>query len=217
MILLMAAAFVTYFAWPTFAGYISSAQDTASPDKVDEAIVQLGVSEGFGARLAEKALARTKLDVRYDGSYYEIDFPMGDVPEGKGVASDVVIRSYRALGVDLQELVHEDMDAHFRLYPQLWAAHGTDTSIDHRRVPNLERFLSRKGEVIPVKRIGENFEYGDVVVWRLPHGESHVGIVVPGPGRHFEKKWVVHNVGEGTRWEDSLLDYDITGQFRFGE
>lgn len=216
VILLMAGLFVTYFAWPTFADYVRKAQDTATPDKVDLAIEQLRQSESFGNNLAAAALERTKMEVRYDGAYYQIDYPMGDVPENKGVSSDVIIRSYRELGIDLQELVHLDMDKNFRLYPQLWGQTGTDTNIDHRRVPNLQRFFKRKGQEIPVTKRMEDYEFGDIVVWNLHDGESHIGIVVPGPGSHSGEKWVVHNAGEGTCWENSLFSYTVRGHYRFG-
>lgn len=222
VILLMAGMFVSYFAWPTFAGYVKQQQDVATDDKAVQAIDILSHQDDFGSKLAVEALRRTQVDISYDGAYYQIDFPMGDVPSGKGVAADVVIRAYRALGVDLQQLVHDDMAVDFRLYPQLWGLKEPDTNIDHRRVPNLQRFFSRHGQEIPVSREMPGFNYGDVVVWRLPHGESedgvvdtHIGIVVPGPGSRAAEKWIVHNIGEGTKWENSLLDYDLIGHYRY--
>ncbi len=185
--------------------------------KVEEAVAWLAKKDGFGNQLAAAALERTTKDITYDPAYYKIPYPNGDVPEGKGVCTDVVIRSYRALGMDLQKLVHEDMQAHFRIYPQLWGLKGPDTNIDHRRVPNLQRFFSRFGEEIKLQETptAENFSYGDIVAWRLPHGATHIGIVVPGPGELRDEKWIVHNIGSGPQWEDKLLEYTIIGHYRY--
>jgi uncharacterized protein YijF (DUF1287 family) len=98
--------------------------------------------EGFGQKLAGAALLLTRQEVVYDPSYYSMDYPGGDVPADRGVCTDVVIRAYRMLDVDLQKEVHEDMKAHFESYPQLWGLQTPDPNIDHRRVPNLMRFLS---------------------------------------------------------------------------
>ena len=130
-----------------------------------------------------------------------------------------MIRSYRALGIDLQQLVHEDMVKNFRIYPQLWDLKETDTNIDHRRVPNLQRFFSRFGEEIPLvdeaEQKADDFTYGDVLAWRLPHGATHIGIVVPGPGDRRDEKWIVHNIGSGPKWDDKLLEYQLIGHYRF--
>lgn len=217
VILLMAGLFVSYFAWPTFASYVKTQQDTATADKATVAIEQLADSSEFGARLAAAALARTQQEVSYDGVYYQIDFPMGDVPAGKGVAADLIVRSYRALGIDLQQLVHDDMQKSFRMYPQLWGQKTTDTNIDHRRVPNLQRFFARNGEEKEASRVPSNYSFGDIVVWRLPDGVTQIGIIAPGPGSRNEEKWVVANIGEGVQWEDSLLDYEIIGHYSYAK
>src|SRR5215510_11945310 len=96
-------------------------------------------------RVIAAAVAQTRQAVRYDGTYRRIPYPMGDVPADTGVCTDVVIRAYRAVGVDLQQRVHEDMQAAFRAYPRLWGMRGPDSNIDHRRVPNLQTFFRRRG------------------------------------------------------------------------
>ncbi|MFC4992010.1 DUF1287 domain-containing protein [Rubritalea tangerina] len=217
VILLMSGLFVSYFAWPTFADYVKTQQDVATEDKASVLISQLVGSERFGDRLAGAALQRTQVPSSYDGAYYTISYPMGDVPEGKGVGADVLVRSYRGVGIDLQQLVHEDMRENFRLYPQLWGQKETDTNIDHRRIPNLQRFFVRNGLEIPVSRIPSDYHVGDLVAWRLPNGDTHIGIVVPGPGSRYEERWVVHNQGEGTQWDNALLDHEIVGHYRFGK
>ncbi len=217
VILLMSGLFVSYFAWPTFADYVKTQQDVATVDKASLAIDRLLADEAFGMRLAGAALQRTQSSVSYDGAYYSIGYPMGDVPEGRGVGADVLVRSYRTLGIDLQQLVHEDMEENFRFYPQLWGLKKTDTNIDHRRVPNLLRFFARNGQEIPVSRVPSDYVFGDLVAWRLPDGETHVAVVVPGPGTRHEERWVVHNKGEGVEWVDSLLDHEIVGHYRYGK
>ena len=185
---------------------------------VDETVSWLEQHNGFGNRLAAAALKRTHADITYDDTYYNISYPMGDIPANKGACTDLVIRSYRALGIDLQQLVHEDMQVNFRLYPQLWGAGQPDVNIDHRRVPNLQRFFSRYGEDVALHddaAISENCNYGDVIVWRLPHGDTHTGIVVPGPGNRKHEKWIVHNIGSGPQWENKLIEYQIVGLYRY--
>ncbi len=109
-----------------------------------------GEPEGFSRKLSEAALARTDCEVRYDGSYKRIGYPGGDVPSGTGVCTDVLIRSYRVLGIDLQKDLHLDLKNNFSEYPDIWGLKNPDTNIDHRRVPNLRVFFSRKGIVLPV-------------------------------------------------------------------
>ncbi len=200
---------------------INNALAYRAPDtelNVDNTVSWLEQSGGFGNQLAAAALERTLEEIAYDDAYYKISYPMGDIPSSKGVCSDLIVRSYRTLGIDLQELVHEDMRHHFRIYPQLWGLTQPDSNIDHRRVPNLQRYLSRHGkEVTPgnTEASTENFNYGDVIVWRLPHGDTHMGIVVPGPGIRKGEKWVVHNIGSGPQWENKLLEYQIVGHYRY--
>ncbi|MGJ8672869.1 DUF1287 domain-containing protein [Rubritalea sp.] len=217
VILLMAGLFVSYFAWPTFADYVKTQQDVASEDKATVAIAHLKQSEKFGDQLAASALERSQHSVSYDAAYYNISYPMGDIPAGRGVAADVIVRGFRGVGVDLQERVHQDMRENFRLYPQLWGLKETDTNIDHRRVPNLQRFFARNSQEVPVTRVVGNYENGDIVFWRLPDGDAHIGIIVPGPGSRFHEKWVVQNVGEGVEWKDALLDQEIIGHFRYDQ
>ena len=186
--------------------------------KVWETVDWLEQNDVFGNRLAAAALERTRENITYDDAYYKIAYPMGDIPSGKGVCTDVVIRCYRTMNIDLQQLVHQDMRENFRIYPQLWGLTEPDPNIDHRRVPNLQRYFSRFGQAmeLPGQDIrASHFNYGDIVAWRLPHGATHIGIVVPGPGERRNEKWVVHNIGSGPKWENKLLEYQMTGHFRF--
>ncbi|MCX7545789.1 DUF1287 domain-containing protein [Marinicella gelatinilytica] len=171
----------------------------------------------FQQNLAEAAIDRTNHSVRYDGAYRSIDYPGGDVPADIGVCTDVVIRSYRALGVDLQVLVHEDMKAHFSAYPskRIWGLTGTDRNIDHRRVPNLQTFLTRHGESLPISQTADDYLPGDLVTWMLPGNLPHIGIVTGQRSSSSGRPLIVHNIGAGPQLEDILFSYSITGHYRF--
>jgi len=95
-------------------------------------------------KLSLAALELTKEKVVYDPSYFSISYPNGDIPKGKGVCTDFIIRAYRKLGVDLQKEVHEDMKTNFSKCPKLWGQKSTDKNIDHRRVPNLMTYFKRQ-------------------------------------------------------------------------
>jgi uncharacterized protein YijF (DUF1287 family) len=134
--------------------------------------------EHFYQRLADSTLVLTKQKVQYDPSYFRIPYPNGDVPANKGVCTDVIIRAYRKLGIDLQKEVHEDMKAHFGKYPKIWGMKTTDTNIDHRRVPNLMTFFSRQGTVKEITSQPKDYQPGDIVCWNLGGGIKHIGMVV---------------------------------------
>ncbi len=168
-------------------------------------------------QLVEAALERTQFEVRYDGRYMAIDYPNGDVPPEIGVCTDVIIRSYRKLGIDLQQLVHEDMRDNFELYPskRIWGLTSTDKNIDHRRVPNLQAFFSRHGESLPISNDQQHYQPGDIVSWMLPGNLPHIGIVSDQKDAETGNPLIVHNIGAGPKLEDMLFDYDITGHYRY--
>ena len=172
-------------------------------------------AEPLAERLSEAAIERTRHEVRYDGSYHRIDYPMGDVPAGIGVCTDVVIRAFRALGIDLQQRVHEDMRRDFRAYPRLWGLSRPDRNIDHRRVPNLRRFFERHGESLDVSDRADAYRAGDLVTWRLPRHLPHIGIVVGRHSRESGNPLIVHNIGQGPKMEDVLFEYPVTGHYRY--
>ena len=124
--------------------------------------------------LSDCALELTKQKVTYDSSYFSIDYPNGDVPSGKGVCTDVVIRAYRKMGIDLQKEVHEDMKAHFNVYPKIWGLKRTDKNIDHRRVPNLMTYFKRQGAEKPITKNPNDYKPGDVVCWNLGGAITHI-------------------------------------------
>ena len=171
---------------------------------------------GFSQRLSAAALEQTNHKVRYDPAYVKIGYPNGDVPPDRGVCTDVVIRSYRALGIDLQKDVHEDMKGHFHLYPRKWrwSLNGPDPNIDHRRVPNLQVLFERKGDNLAVTSDPADYVPGDLVTWSVA-GRPHIGIVVNRKRSGAGRCMVVHNIGRGNELEDMLFKYPITGHYRY--
>ncbi|MGI9591754.1 MAG: DUF1287 domain-containing protein [Myxococcota bacterium] len=174
-----------------------------------------GEPPGFSAALSQAAIERTRQRVGYDGSYRSMPYPNGDVPAGLGVCTDVVVRAYRRLGIDLQREVHQDMKAAFAAYPPLWGLGAPDPNIDHRRVPNLQTFFTRKGVVLPVSQRAGGYVAGDLVTWLVAGNLPHIGIVVDRRSADGERPLVVHNIGRGPRLEDILFDYPITGHYRY--
>lgn len=168
----------------------------------------------FAVRLANAALDRKKHVVRYDGAYVKLDYPNGDVPPDTGVCTDEVIRSYRALGIDLQKLVHEDMARDFSAYPKQWGLSKPDSNIDHRRVPNLQTFFKRHGKSLKVTSDAADFLPGDLITCTVPPNLPHIGIVVPSPDGG-ERPWIVHNIGQGPKLEDRLFEFPLTGHYRY--
>lgn len=171
----------------------------------------------FLHRLAAAAIERTHHSVRYDAAYVRIPYPGGDVPSDTGVCTDEVIRAYRSVGVDLQKEVHEDMLKNFAAYPDQsrWHLSAPDSNIDHRRVPNLMVFFSRKGQSLPISRVASDYSPGDLVIWDLGGGVPHIGIVVYEKSQQTGRYLVVHNIGAGPRMEDVLFDWKITGHYRY--
>ncbi len=169
----------------------------------------------FASHLEAAALERTQHFVIYDGSYVAIAYPMGDVAPNRGVCTDVVVRAYRALDIDLQRLVHEDMSADFDAYPAFWGLERPDRNIDHRRVPNLATFFTRHGRRLPVSRDPESYLPGDLVTWTVGGNRPHIGIVTSRRSLFGGRPLIVHNIGWGPVLEDMLFDYPITGHYRY--
>tara|TARA_R110002096_G_scaffold46861_2_gene125333 strand:+ start:981 stop:1559 length:579 start_codon:yes stop_codon:yes gene_type:complete len=166
-------------------------------------------------KLSLAALELTKDNVVYDPSYFSIKYPNGDVPKGKGVCTDVIIRAYRKLGIDLQKEVHEDMKANFNLYPKNWGLTSTDKNIDHRRVPNLMTFFSRKGTVKSITKNPDDYKPGDIICWNLGGAITHTGIVVNKKSQDNNRFLIVHNIGAGQVLQDCLFDFKIIGHYRY--
>lgn len=169
----------------------------------------------FSDKLSDSAIQLTKQQVVYDPSYFTIKYPNGDVPGDKGVCSDVIIRAYRKLGIDLQKIVHEDMIANFDKYPKSWGLKRTDKNIDHRRVPNLMVFFARHGKVKSISNKAEDYLPGDIVCWNLGGSITHIGLVVNIKSTDGKRNKVVHNIGSGQVLADCLFDFKIIGHYRY--
>ncbi len=170
---------------------------------------------GFYEQLADSALTLTEQKVVYDPSYFQLDYPNGDVSADKGVCTDVIIRAYRKLGIDLQKEVHEDMRDNFEKYPKNWGLSRPDKNIDHRRVPNLMTFFSRHGTTKKITQNPNDYQPGDIVCWNLGGGITHIGIVSSRKSRDGQRFLIVHNIGAGQVTEDMLFDYKIIGHYKF--
>ena len=169
----------------------------------------------FAKKLSNAAISIIDDKIVYTPSYVAIKYPNGDVPAKTGVCTDVVIRAYRKLGIDLQKEVHEDMKANFSVYPKTWGLKTTDKNIDHRRVPNLEVFFDRKGEKLKVTKNASDYKTGDLVTWMIAGKMPHVGIVTHKKSTDGKRNLIVHNVGGGQVLQDCLFSYDIVGHYRF--
>jgi len=167
-----------------------------------------------GGTLARAAVQQVGVTVHDDPMYTTMAYPNGDVAADRGVCTDVVIRAFRAVGIDLQQKVHEDMSRNFAAYPHRWGLAKPDSNIDHRRVPNLQKWFERQRRSLPVTTKAADYRAGDVVSWKLDNGLDHVGVVSAkrgGEGRPL----VVHNIGRGAQEEDVLFAWTLTGHYRW--
>jgi uncharacterized protein YijF (DUF1287 family) len=171
----------------------------------------------FAQKLSDAALSLTKDKVTYDPAYISIKYPNGDVAADKGVCTDVIIRAYRKLGIDLQKEVHEDMKKNFSKYPKKFGLKRPDTNIDHRRVPNLQVFFAKFGKSKPTDTNPTSYVPGDIVTWLLPGNLTHIGIVVNKKSADGKRYLIVHNIGAGQVIEDCLFKFDITGHYQYSK
>ena len=164
--------------------------------------------EGPSPQIVQSARNQIGKTLRYDPAYTKLTYPMGDVPMEKGVCTDVVIRALRDQNIDLQELVYQDMSRNFSVYPKRWGLKQPDTNIDHRRVPNLMTYFTRQGWAVQ----DADYQAGDIVTWELKGNRPHIGIV--SDRKIGDRPLIIHNIGSGTREDDVLYRYTITGHFR---
>ena len=185
----------------------SSAPPIATPTQSQTAMAPTSPAWVASAR------AQIGVTVHYDPTYVRLAYPGGDLPADRGVCTDVVIRAFRNQSLDLQRLVHEDMQASFVQYPPLWGLRGPDPNIDHRRVPNLQRWFERRGWQLDVSNDAAAYRAGDLVTWDLGGNVPHIGIVSE-RRTMLGTPLIIHNIGHGTREENILFDYRITGHYR---
>jgi uncharacterized protein YijF (DUF1287 family) len=166
-------------------------------------------------RAIQSAIEQTEYTHRYDPSYVRIDYPGGDVPIDRGACSDVIVRSFRKAGVDLQKEIHEDMTRSFSSYSNKWGAKKPDSNIDHRRVQNLMTYFERKGKTVPITDKRADYLPGDLVAWDLGGGLLHIGMVTGSKSWLTGNNQIVHNIGAGARLEDALFSWKIIGHYRY--
>ena len=161
------------------------------------------------AKLIEAARSQVGVTKTYDPAYVKLKYPMGDIPISRGVCTDVVVRAFRAVGIDLQQKIYLDKKAHPKRYKGLYYTDRLDPNIDHRRVKNLQAYFAAKGY-----RVKDAFKPGDIVVWKLPGSNlDHIGICSDKLNRKGEPL-IIHNVGYGAKEEDVLREYKIIDHFR---
>ena len=198
---------------------VSCDQD-AGPNQVrnpEVSGIQSTNSEILSSSIASEARSQIGKTTSYDPSYVGLSYPRGDVPLEKGVCTDVVIRALRgAVNLDLQKLVHEDMKVEFSAYPNIWGLKKPDPNIDHRRVPNLKTYFNRRGFSLPVTRRAEDYLAGDLVTCTVGRNLAHI-MVVSDKKATDGLPFVIHNIGSGTKEEDRLFEFPITGHYRVTE
>lgn len=210
LVLLAAVAMPRYY-W-AIGWQFATASLASPPSPAAEPFLE---ATDWAARLVTAANEQIGVTVTYDPAYVKLNFPGGDPPRERGVCTDVVIRALRdAHGIDLQQLVNRDMKRAFSSYPTRWGLSRPDSNIDHRRVPNLRRFFERKGHSVAVTDKAADYRPGDLVTWKLPGNLDHIGIVTDHPNRDGSRPLVVHNIGAGTRLQDILFSFEITGHYR---
>lgn len=166
-------------------------------------------------KLLDSAREQSTITKHYNPRYIQIAYPGGDVPRETGVCSDVIIRAFRAVNIDLQKLVHEDMAKNFVVYPRKWNLSRPDPNIDHRRVPNLMMYFSRLGKALPIIENAQHFQAGDIVAWDLGAGQTHIGIVSDERRLLAQRSLIFHNIGAGVKHEDVLFKWRVIGHYRY--
>ncbi len=165
-------------------------------------------------QLVAGGIAQTAVTKSYDPAYIQLAYPGGDVAASTGVCTDVVIRAYRQIGIDLQREVHEDMRRNFAAYPKLWGLTKPDRNIDHRRVANLMTFFQRRGAALPVTDNPADYLPGDIVSYDLGQKIGlHIAIETNIRGDNGYQ--MVHNACCGTKVETIPRDWKINGHYRY--
>ncbi len=169
---------------------------------------------GRATKLVRAARSQVGVTTLYSQAYHGLSYPGGDFPRKSGACTDVIIRAYRdGLDLDLQRLIHLDMKTAFSSYPKIWGLKTTDRNIDHRRVPNMRTFFKRQGAAKPFSNKPQDWLPGDLVTSLIGGKLAHCGIVSDRKVRG--RPLLIHNVGRGTREEDRLFAWPITGHYRW--
>jgi uncharacterized protein len=187
---------------------------TRPPVSVRQAAPARAEVDAGTAALIAAAESQVGVTTSYDPTYVKLAFPGGDVPLNTGVCTDVIVRAYRGIGIDLQVAVNEDMRANFSKYPKSWGLKRPDPNIDHRRALNLERYFQRQGGKLVVSDVESHYQPGDLVSWSVG-GRPHIGLVSNQRVDSADRFLIIHNVGSGARIEDVLFAWPITAHHRW--
>ncbi len=173
-------------------------------------------TEAWAAKLIASTESQIGVTQIYDPAYVRLSFPNGDIPRGRGVCTDVIVRAYRdAFDFDLQKAVNSDMKNSFSAYPRVWGLKRPDRNIDHRRVPNLQTFFKRQGAALPISDRPHDYLPGDIVSQISPGNRPHIALVTNRPSLDGARPLLVHNIGAGAQLQDSLFIFKVTGRYRF--
>lgn len=200
-----------------------SVELTGAPTKPPLSFVSAFANSGPRKHLSpseESAIVkRARLEIDrvtvYDNTWLETSsYPMGDVPSNRGACTDVVVRSLREVGVDLQELVHEDVTHDLHGY----GLGGIDSNIDHRRVSTMFTFFNRNAMSLTTDvRDKTAWRAGDIVFvafqWGRGAPPEHVGIISDKLGPRG-LPLVIENGGPKAVEQDSLGRGKVVGHFR---
>lgn len=195
-----------------------SAQNSSSSHQTNSIKIYRPLPAGASQKLRkfiDAAVAQVGVTTGYDPSYVALDYPGGDVAKETGVCSDVIVRAFRAVDIDLQKEIHEDMSRSWADYPKRWGLSRPDRNIDHRRVPNISTYFKRKGKSLSISNNADDYQPGDLVTWDLGGGIDHIGIVTDALSSQGGPPLIAHNVGAGAKVEDVLFRWRITGHFRY--
>lgn len=173
-------------------------------------------SDKISAQIVNRAKDEARRAVTYDATYCKIAYPGGDVRRDRGACTDVVIRSLRSAGFDLQALIHRDMLQSPKHYALSGASKRPDSNIDHRRVPNQKAYMRFHATALPTPTSGaakRSWMPGDIVYWKLDNGRDHCGVISNTIGTSG-LPMVIHNLAQAVQ-EDVLTTWKITAHYRF--
>lgn len=187
----------------------------AQPSPADERRATAPIDSPTVRRVVEDALEQSTYTLYYDPSYVKLEYPGGDVPRERGACTDVIIRAFRKVEVDLQKEIHEDMARSFSAYPQKWGLARPDRNIDHRRVPNMMTYFARQRKALAISADAKDYLPGDVVAWDLGNGTTHIGVVTNIISADTSGFLLAHNIGAGVKIEEVLFTWRIIGHYRF--
>lgn len=199
--------------------------DGTQPGKIDiyflnyemhrDGFRQNGDSVTLLEQVSSHAEMQTYQNTIYDGSYVGIGYPGGDVGYQQGVCTDVVIRAFRIIDIDLQELIHNDMKNDLETYNKRYKTKAVDKNIDHRRTQNIQTYLTKIGAKIKVPNSIDQYKPGDILFWDIAAG--HTGIVVSSRTNDGYNRLVVHNIGGGAVYENLLSCWTPVEVYRLND